>query len=51
MNIEEKDGLTNEALEDVKAGCVIDHQSVQAWADSLDDDQPLPVPSTDKAAN
>jgi hypothetical protein len=51
MKIEEKNELTNEALEDVKAGCLIDHQSVQKWANSLNDDQPLPVPSTDKAAN
>lgn len=27
--------LTREALEDVDAGRVIDHQAVQAWADSL----------------
>ncbi len=41
---EERDRLTREALADVDAGCVIDHQAVQAWADSLDSDQPLPVP-------
>ncbi len=36
--------LTLEAMADVDAGQVIDHQSVQAWADSLGSDQPLPVP-------
>jgi predicted transcriptional regulator len=35
---------TIEALVDVDAGQVIDHQSVQAWADSLESDKPLPVP-------
>jgi predicted transcriptional regulator len=33
---EERHRLTLEALADVDAGRVIDHQSVQAWADSLD---------------
>ena len=37
--------LTLEALDDLDAGRVIDHQSVQAWADSLADDRPLPVPT------
>jgi predicted transcriptional regulator len=41
---EERDRLTQEALADVDARNVIDHQAVQAWADSLDTDQPLPVP-------
>jgi predicted transcriptional regulator len=41
---EERDRLTQEALADVDAGRLIDHQAVQAWADSLDTDQPLPVP-------
>jgi predicted transcriptional regulator len=41
---EERDRLTQEALADVDAGCVIDHQAVQAWADSLGSDRPLPVP-------
>jgi predicted transcriptional regulator len=31
-------------LADVDAGRVIDHQAVQAWADSLSTDTPLPVP-------
>lgn len=41
---EERRRLTLEALADVDAGRVIDHQSVQAWADSLESDNPLPVP-------
>ena len=41
---EERHRLTLEALKDVDAGNVIDHQSVQAWADSLTTDEPLPPP-------
>lgn len=41
---EERTRLTREALADVDAGHVIDHQAVQAWADSLGSDEPLPVP-------
>lgn len=41
---EERRRLTFEALADVDAGQVIDHQAVQAWAASLDSDIPLPVP-------
>ncbi|MGF1621561.1 MAG: CopG family ribbon-helix-helix protein [Rhodomicrobiaceae bacterium] len=41
---EERSRLTHEALADVDAGQVIDHQAVQAWAESLDDEKPLPVP-------
>ncbi|WP_047679916.1 MULTISPECIES: CopG family ribbon-helix-helix protein [Xenorhabdus] len=41
---EERDRLTLEAMSDVDVGNVIDHQAVLAWADSLDTDQPLPVP-------
>ena len=41
---EERRRLTLEALADVDAGHVIDHQSVQAWANSLDTDKPLPTP-------
>lgn len=36
--------MTLDAMVDVDAGQVIDHQAVQAWADSLGTDQPLPVP-------
>lgn len=41
---EERSRLTREALADVDAGQVIDHQAVQAWAESLHRDKPLPVP-------
>jgi len=41
---EERSRLTREALDDVDAGRVIDHQAVQAWADSLSTANPLPVP-------
>ena len=41
---EDRTRLTREALADVDAGHVIDHQAVQAWADSLSSDEPLPVP-------
>jgi len=41
---EERHRLTLEALEDVDTGNVIEHQAIQAWADSLDDDRPLPIP-------
>ena len=42
---EERSRLIHEALADVDAGRVIAHQAVQAWADSLGTDQPLPLPS------
>lgn len=41
---EERERLTREALADVDAGRVIDHRTVQAWADSLSTNEPLPVP-------
>lgn len=41
---EERDRLTHEALADVDAGRVIDHQAVEAWAESLSGNVPLPVP-------
>ena len=41
---EERDRLTREALAEVDAGRVIDHQAVQSWADSLSTDQPLAAP-------
>ncbi len=40
----ERERLTRQAIADVDAGRVIDHQAVQAWADSLGTNQPLPVP-------
>jgi len=48
---EERDRMTREGMADVVVRGVVDHKSVQAWADSLDADEPLPVPSTEKAAN
>ena len=41
---EERYRLTLEALVDVDKGNVIDHQSVQAWADSLASDKPFSSP-------
>ena len=41
---EERRRLTLEAMADVDAGQFINHQSVQAWAESLSTDKPLPVP-------
>lgn len=40
---EERDRLTQEALADVDAGRVIDHQTAQVWIDSLSTDEPLSV--------
>lgn len=42
--VEERRQLTLESLADVDAGRVIDHQAVQAWARTLDTDEPLPLP-------
>ncbi|MBT9160591.1 MAG: hypothetical protein DDT26_01878 [Dehalococcoidia bacterium] len=42
---EERDRMTREALADVDAGRVVDHQAVQAWADSFCSDRPLPPPA------
>ncbi|SKC04977.1 CopG family ribbon-helix-helix protein [Sphingopyxis flava] len=41
---EERHRMTLEALADVDAGRVIDHRAIQAWADSLGTDRPLPPP-------
>lgn len=41
---EVRDRLTQEAMADINADHVIAHQDVQAWADSLGTDEPLPVP-------
>jgi predicted transcriptional regulator len=41
---EERHRMTLEALADVDAGRVIDQAAVQAWADSLGTDKPLPPP-------
>lgn len=42
---DEKKGQTMEALADVDVGRTTDQQAVQAWAESLSTDTPLPVPS------
>lgn len=41
---EERHRMTLEALEDVDAGRLVDRLAVQAWADSLGTDKPLPPP-------
>ena len=41
---EERSRLTFEGRADIEAGLLIDHQAVQAWADSLGTAQELPVP-------
>ena len=41
---EERHRMTLEALADVEAGRVIDHRAIQAWANSLNTDAPLPSP-------
>jgi hypothetical protein len=38
--VEERRKVMLEAMADVDAGRVIDHQAVQAWADSLDAGEP-----------
>lgn len=42
---EERSRLTREALADVDAGRLVDHEAVRAWALSLDSETPLPVPN------
>jgi len=42
---EERHRMTLEALEDVDAGRLIDHEAVRAWADSLATDKILPAPT------
>jgi len=41
---EERRRLTLEALADVDAGRLVEHAVMQAWADSLESDDPLPPP-------
>ncbi|MGB3289051.1 MAG: ribbon-helix-helix domain-containing protein [Burkholderiaceae bacterium] len=41
---EELDRLTREAMADVDAGHVVDHQAVRAWAESLTPTGRCPVP-------
>ncbi len=37
--------LTLEALADVDVGKTVEHEEVEKWAESLDTDKPLPLPS------
>ncbi|MET0028515.1 MAG: hypothetical protein ABW101_12860 [Candidatus Thiodiazotropha sp.] len=46
----EREHLTREGMGDVVAGRVIEHQVLQAWAESLGSNNPLPTPTTKKAA-
>ena len=41
---EERHRMTLEALADVDVGHVIDHQAIEAWAESLGSRKPLPLP-------
>lgn len=41
---DERRRLTLEALADVDANQVVSHQAVQAWAESLNKESPIPVP-------
>jgi predicted transcriptional regulator len=41
---EERRRMTLEAMADIESGHVINHQSVQTWAESLSTDEPLPMP-------
>jgi len=41
---EQRYRLTLEAMADVDKGNVVDHSSVQAWAESLDTNTPLSLP-------
>lgn len=43
---EERHQLTLEALADVDAGRVVDHKTMLAWAESLDTDNPMPLPES-----
>ncbi|AMM02881.1 protein of unknown function [Pseudomonas putida KT2440] len=40
--------LTREALADVSAGLVIDHELVEIWAQSLDTDTSVSLPTPDR---
>jgi predicted transcriptional regulator len=42
---EERHRMTLQALDDVDAGRVIDHQAIQEWADSLSTIKPLSPPA------
>lgn len=42
---QERHRMTLEALKDVDAGRVIDHDAILAWAESLSTDKPISPPS------
>jgi hypothetical protein len=46
LDREEKDRLTREALAELEKNGAVPHAEVQAWAESLLTDKPLPLPST-----
>ena len=41
---QERERLTREAMADAESGNLVDHEAVQAWVDSFDSGNPLPVP-------
>ncbi|MBZ9993214.1 hypothetical protein [Mesorhizobium sp. BH1-1-4] len=43
-NSDEEERLTRDALADVDAGHVVDHEAVLAWAESLGKDCPVSAP-------
>lgn len=45
---EERYQLTLEALSDVNAGRLVQHQAMLSWAESLGTDDPLPLPVSEK---
>jgi predicted transcriptional regulator len=47
---DERIRLTWQGIADVDVGLVIDHQTVQAWVDSLEAEQPLPAPTALRSA-
>ena len=45
---EEKHRLTMEGVADIEAGRVVDDAEVEAWIESLDTDNPRPLPQSGK---
>ena len=45
----ERNRLACEALADVDAGWVIDHEAIHEWAESLGEEMPLRLPRHDDA--
>jgi predicted transcriptional regulator len=45
---EEKRRMTRAALDEVDRGVLVDDDAVAAWIESLDTDNPLPVPTPEK---